>query len=89
MAQAGLAIRVLPRSSCDAVAGQRDGVLVIKLRAAAVEGQANQALIQWLAKRLGVPRSAVHILKGDSSRQKLIGVDGFSSDTLLSALLQP
>jgi uncharacterized protein (TIGR00251 family) len=56
--------------------------LALKIRVAAppVEGKANEALIAYLAKALGVPRRAVSILKGESSREKLLLVADAQAD---------
>ncbi len=52
----------------------------MKIRVAAppVDGAANAELVAFLAKRLGVPKSSVRIVKGDRGRDKLIEIDGIS-----------
>ena len=52
----------------------------LSVTAPPVEGRANRACIQLLAKLLGVPRSSLRIVKGKTSRQKVIAIDGLSSD---------
>lgn len=69
-------VRVAPRASRDAVAGVHDGALKVALTAPPVGGAANVALVKFLAKRLGVPKGAVEILRGDTSRDKLVRVRG-------------
>jgi uncharacterized protein YggU (UPF0235/DUF167 family) len=53
-------------------------VLHARVRARAVDGRANQALIALLADMLGLPPSHLWVLRGQSARSKLIGVDGLT-----------
>src|SRR5256885_6723890 len=55
-------VRVQPRASKDEIAGEMGGALKVRLRAPAVEGRANEALVEFLAQLLKTPRSAVRIL---------------------------
>jgi uncharacterized protein (TIGR00251 family) len=89
MSDRAVAIQVLPRASREAVVGERQGAIAIRLRAPAVEGAANQALRRFLAERLGVAPSAVRLLRGDRSRRKWITVEGWSAAALQAALLSP
>jgi uncharacterized protein len=73
-----LTIRVVPGSSTNKVVASEGGVLRVKLAAPAVEGRANQALIAFLAKRLGVPKGKVTIVSGPFSRVKRVRVEGVS-----------
>ena len=74
--EARFAVRLAPRSSSSRVDGVVDGVLKVRVTAAAVEGAANTALIRLLAEELGVARREVRIVAGATSRQKLIVVAG-------------
>jgi uncharacterized protein (TIGR00251 family) len=74
------AVRVSPRASREAIGGVHDGALKIALTAPPVEGAANAALIALLAKALGVPKRAVRVVSGESSRQKRIEIDGVDAD---------
>lgn len=69
-------VRVQARASRDELAGERAGALLLRLKAPPVEGAANAALVRFLAKSLGVPVSAVEILRGASRRNKLVRVRG-------------
>jgi len=69
-------VRVAPRASRDRVIGVHDGVLKVALTAPPVDGVANEALRKLLAKKLGVSKSDVQILRGDRARAKLISVRG-------------
>ncbi len=69
-------VRVTPRSSKNAVAGLHGSALKVHLTAPPAEGQANKQLIKLLSKHFGVPKSAVQIVKGASSRSKLLLLKG-------------
>jgi uncharacterized protein (TIGR00251 family) len=82
-----LAIRVQPRAKRTGVAGERGGAVVIRVSAPPVEGKANEAVEKLIADKLGVPKSAVAIVRGDSSRDKLVRIDGLSADEARTRLL--
>ena len=63
---------VQPRSSKNMIAGSHDGALKIKLTAPPVDNAANRICIKFLAKSLGVSRSALEITAGRNSRHKQI-----------------
>jgi uncharacterized protein (TIGR00251 family) len=67
-------IRVTPRASTNAVAGERDGVLLVRVTAPPVEGKANDAVVALLAKALGTPRGAVQVVRGAGARTKRVSV---------------
>jgi uncharacterized protein (TIGR00251 family) len=67
-------IRVTPRASANAVAGERDGVLVVRVTAPPVDGDANEAVVALLAKALGTSRGAVQVVRGGRARIKYISV---------------
>jgi uncharacterized protein len=71
-------VRVQPRASRDELTGGVGGALRIRLQAPAVEGRANESLIDFLAELLNLPKSAVRILSGDSSRIKRVEIRGVS-----------
>jgi len=68
-------IRVQPKSSRNQVDGFQDGALRVRVTAAPTEGQANAAVIAILAKTLGVSKSRLEIIRGYSSRDKVVSVD--------------
>ena len=72
-------VRVVPRASRSQVAGVHDGALRIALTSPPVDGEANAALVAFLAKSLGVPKRAVSIVRGETGRQKLISVIGVNA----------
>jgi len=74
------AARVQPRASRTAIAGVMGDALRVAVAATPVEGKANEALIRFFAELLGVPRSAVEIVSGGASRNKVVRVAGVSAE---------
>jgi len=81
-------IKVQPRSSRNQIVGEQDGMLKIKLTAPPVEGEANQALVDYLSSILDVPRRNVTLLKGESSRQKIVAIQGITREAFLQKIGQ-
>lgn len=80
--KATLKIKLIPRSSRNELMGYMDdGTLKIKLSAPPVEGQANQALIKYLAELLKISVGNVNIISGKTSHNKLISISGISQQT--------
>jgi hypothetical protein len=75
-----LAVRLKPRAKRDAVTPdpQRSGVLQVAVTAPPVDDRANEHCIALLAKRLGVPRSNLRIVKGAHHRDKVIACEGLT-----------
>jgi len=74
-----LRVKVTPNAKRDELIGwesdpQRGRHLRIRLQAPPVDGKANKALVAFLARRLGVPKSSIRLLKGQSSRLKTLEV---------------
>lgn len=82
-----LAIHVQPRASRNAVVGWHGDALKVALTAAPVEGAANAALIAFLAETFGLKRSQVSLLRGDSSRHKLVELA--ADEAAIAARLPP
>ena len=74
-----LRVRVQPRASKDALGGEREGALVVRLTAPPVEGAANEALARFLGKTLGVAPSAGRVVSGASGRNKVVSVTGLDA----------
>ena len=66
--------------------GWQEGELRVRLRAPPVEGQANESLRRFLAKRLGVPASAVEIVGGATARHERVRVEGLMPDEVRARL---
>lgn len=79
-------IRVMPRSSRNAVNGVRDGRIVVRVTAPPVDGAANDAVVETLAAALALPRRAVRIVAGDSGRNKTIEIAGLDAATVRARL---
>ena len=73
-------VYVVPGAKIDSVVGEHAGAMKIKLRAPAVEGKANAALIRFLAEKLELPRHSIVLERGHRSRDKLIRIDGLSAE---------
>lgn len=73
-----LLVLVQPRASRTKVVGEHDGRLKIALAAPPVDGEANDALVAFLAEALGVTRSAVELIDGATGRRKRVRVSGFT-----------
>jgi len=69
-------VRVTSRASRDAIEGEYQAALKVRLAAPPIEDRANDALRRLLAARLNVPVSAVRIVGGEKSRNKRVSVAG-------------
>jgi uncharacterized protein (TIGR00251 family) len=81
-------VRIVPNSSGNAVTMEKEDRLVIRLTAPPVEGKANKSLLRFLAKRLRVAPSSITILRGHTSRDKVLlisGLDELSAKNRLEA----
>lgn len=81
-----LEVSVQPRSSRNQVVGEQNEALKIKLTAPPVEGEANAALIDFLANYLKLPRKDIKIIKGETSRHKLVEIMGITREELILKL---
>ncbi len=72
-----ITLRVQPKASRNAHK-VKDGVLKVWLTAPPVEGRANAALVEYLSKVLGVPKSSLSIVRGERGRDKVVAVEGIS-----------
>jgi uncharacterized protein len=77
---------VQPGSSKTQIAGMHDGLTKVRVAAPPVDGAANQALVEFVAKRLGIPRSRVRVVSGLTSRRKVLEIDGVSQDAIAASL---
>jgi hypothetical protein len=81
-----LAVIAAPRASRSEITGVAEGRLRVRLAAPPVEGEANQELLRYLARTLGVPKSAVAVTAGASGRRKTVEVRGIAASTARSLL---
>ncbi len=86
---AAMAVRITPRMAKNEISEiLDDGTVKIRLTAPPVDGKANQALIEFLAKTLNVPPSSIEIIAGQTSRDKLISIMSLNSDQVQQRILQ-
>ena len=82
-----LAVKVVPRASDNEICDALGAELRIKVTAPPVDAAANEALVRLLAERLDCPRSAVQLVRGHTSRHKIIKVWGLSAEAALAKLV--
>ena len=83
---ARLKLHVTPRAREDGLAGWQGDSLRVRVRARPEKGLANEAALRLLARRLNVPRSRLALVRGATSRDKLVEVEGLSEDELRARL---
>jgi len=83
---AELTIRLQPRARRNAIGEERDGVVRMSVAAPPVDGRANAALCKLIAKRAGVARGRVSVIRGERSREKVVRVEGLAPAELCRAL---
>lgn len=81
-----LLIRVIPRAGRTAIAGVRNGTLLVRVAAAPVDGSANAELIDLIARALRIPKGDVTLVAGERSRHKRVRVARFTREQLLARL---
>jgi uncharacterized protein (TIGR00251 family) len=79
-------VRLSPRASRDAIEGEFQGALKVRLTAPPVENRANEALRRFLAANLNVSASAVKIISGEKSRTKRVAIEGVSPVQIFALL---
>jgi uncharacterized protein (TIGR00251 family) len=84
-----LSLHIQPGAKRTETAGLHGDALKIRLAAPPVDGKANDALIAFLAKTLGVPKARVELVSGQTSRAKRVRVLGVRAPTVCTALAQP
>jgi uncharacterized protein (TIGR00251 family) len=72
-------VRLQPRSKRDEIVGEREGALVVRVSAPPVDGKANAALCKLLAKKARVPAGRASVVKGTSSRDKVVRLEGLAA----------
>jgi uncharacterized protein (TIGR00251 family) len=83
---ASINLRVTPSASRDAVMGWRGDVLRLRVAAPAQRGKANDAVLRLLAAALGIERQRLRIVRGETSRQKVVSVDGLDESEIRARL---
>ena len=81
-----LRVKVIPRSSKSGILGKHDGRLKVRVNSPPVDGEANKELIKILSKSLGIAKSAIFLVAGESSRNKTLVVATDSPGEIFSRL---
>lgn len=87
MTGAKVQVRLQPRAGRDELVAIREGILVVRVAAPALDGRANRALCRLLAKRLGVAASQVTIVRGTRARDKVVEIDGVDQSAVDARLV--
>lgn len=77
-------VRVVPRASRSELVGEHDGAVRARIAAPPVDGAANDELVRLLARTFRVPRNAIEIAAGQTSKLKTVRVAGGSASLLMS-----
>jgi len=81
-----LRVRLTPRAASSQIDGWDGDLLRVRVAAPPVEGKANRALLRLLAQALDVPPSRLRLVKGQTSREKVIAVEGVSGEDVRARL---
>ena len=81
-----LHVKVTPRASHNEVDGFTDGIMYVRVAALPDRGKANNELIDFLSMILDIKKSSLHLLKGHTSRNKVIAVDGLSLESIIQRI---
>ena len=79
-------MRVYPNATKSEVVGFTDEILRVKIAAPPAKGKANKELVDFLSRLLGVAKSRINIIRGQSNRNKVIAIEGLSQEELLERL---
>jgi uncharacterized protein (TIGR00251 family) len=82
-----LAVRVTPSAGRDALLGWQDDVLRLSVAAPAQRGKANEAVLCLLSAAIGLPRDHLRIVRGQTSRRKVIAVQGLDEAEVRARLV--
>jgi len=85
--KAVLRLRIVPNARRSEVVGVHGDAIKVKVQAPAMDGKANEALCDFLAEALAVPRRAVEIVAGQKSRDKLVAIADLETDEARRRLL--
>lgn len=80
-------VHAQPRASRTEIVGEHDGALKVRVAAPPVDGAANTELVRFIAKRLGIARSLVHVVSGEAGRSKVVEIEGADTEHVRRALL--
>lgn len=84
-----ISVKVAPKAARSAIVGWMGDVLKVSVTAVPERGKANAAVIELLAATLKLPKSSISVLRGSSSAQKLVQIDGLADGEVLRRLNHP
>lgn len=84
-----LKLRIVPNAKRDEVVGEHGAAVKIKIAAPALEGKANEAVLGFVAEKLGIHRRDITLVTGEKSRDKLIEIANLDAADARSRLLPP
>ena len=84
--RATIDVHLQPGAKRNEILGFRGDVLYAKVTAVAEKGRANQALLELVADTFGVPKSAIAIVRGQTSRNKVVSIQGLTREDLKAML---
>jgi uncharacterized protein (TIGR00251 family) len=79
-------LHVQPGASTTEVVGLHGDRIRLRIQSPPIDGRANEAVLQWIAERLGVPRRAVTLVRGEKSRAKTVEILGVTLDSVRERL---
>jgi len=82
-----LKLRIVPNAKRNEVTGEHGDAVKIKVAASAIEGKANEALLEFIAEKLGIHRRNLTLIAGEKSRDKLIEIAGLDATEARGRLL--
>lgn len=85
---ADVKVRVQPGSSQNRLEFL-DGIVKVWVNAPPVEGAANEAVVKLLSKALKVSKSSISIVRGETSREKTLRIDGLTEDEIIDRMTSP
>jgi uncharacterized protein (TIGR00251 family) len=84
-----LSVKVQPRASRNDVGGLHGSELKVAVTAPPVDSAANQAVVELIAEILGLPRRAVTLVRGQTSRHKILRLDGLTAEEAAAKITLP
>jgi len=84
--KAKISLRVYPSAGRNEVGGFTEGVLRVKVSAPPIKGKANRELVTFLSRLLGVSKGSINIIKGHTTRNKVVAIDGLSREEVVKRL---
>ena len=81
-----LSVKIIPNAGKNQVVGWENGFLKIRIQAPPEKGKANQELINYLSSLLDLPKSSITLLRGETSRKKLLLIEGITHEELINRM---